>query len=91
MEVETENKSVFDNSLEKNLKENKELVFLFKEFNDKRENEDKIDIIKIDDEVNLIINNYKKAIKGLVEFPHLRNTLIQFLKMNNNPFNINDC
>ncbi len=87
MEVETENKSVFDNSLEKNLKENKEL---FKEFNDKRENEDKIDIIKID-EVNLIINNYKKAIKGLVEFPHLRNTLIQFLKMNNNPFNSNDC
>ena len=87
MEVETENKSVFDNSLEKNLKENKEL---FKEFNDKRENEDKIYIIKIDDEVNLIINNYKKAIKGLVEF-HLKNTLIQFLKMNNNPFNINDC
>ena len=61
MEVETENKSVFDNSLEKNLKENKELDFLFKEFNDKRENEDKIDIIKIDDEVNLIINNYKKV------------------------------
>ena len=91
MEMETENKSVFDNSLEKNLKENKELDFLFKEFNDKSENEDKIDIIKIDDEVNLIINNYKKAIKGLVEFPRLKNTIIQFIKMNNNPFNINDC
>ena len=88
--MEKKDKSIFDNNLNKNLVENKELDHLFGEYNNKNE-DNKIDILKIqNDDIKFIINQYKNSNKGIVDFPRLKNTIIPFIQINNQILNIND-
>ena len=87
--MEKNDKSIFDNGLNKNLIENKELDNLFEEYNNKNE-DNKIDIVKIQNEIKLILNKYKNSNKGIVDFPRLKNTIAPFIQINNQILDIND-